>query len=163
MIVSLRIDERLIHGQVAVTWTKALQVDGIVVANDETANNDIQKMTLKMAVPSGIKCIIKTVEEAKELLRNPKAKDMRLMVLTKTVKDAVNIAEEFNDIEFVNVGNVGKMISEEKVVITKEVSLTAEEVKAMKELIKLYPETIFQSTPAMEKHLAKNIMKNKNI
>ncbi|EHJ01695.1 PTS system sorbose subfamily IIB component [Clostridium sp. DL-VIII] len=161
MIVSLRIDERLIHGQVAMTWSKSLQIDGIIVANDETANNDIQKMTLKMAVPSGIKCIIKTVENAKELLRNPKGKNMRLMVLTKTVKDAVSIAEEFSDIEFVNVGNVGKMISEEKTVITKEVSLTVEEIKAMKELVELYPETIFQATPAMEKHLARNIMKNK--
>lgn len=161
MIVSLRVDERLIHGQVAMTWTKALQIDGLVVANDEAAGNDIQKMTLKMAVPAGINCIIKTVQGAKELLKKPKADKMRLMVLTKTVKDALELAKEFNNIEFMNIGNVGKMVSGEKVVISKEVVLTEEELDAMKELIKLYPETIFQATPAMEKNLARNLIKNK--
>ena len=159
MIVLLRVDERLIHGQVAMTWTKSLQIDGIVVANDEASGNDIQKMTLKMAVPSGINCIIKTIEGAKELLKNPKADKMRLMVLTKTVKDAVELAKEFDKIELVNIGNAGKMVSGEKMVITKEVALT--ELSSMKELIKLYPETTFQATPAMEKNLARNLIKDK--
>ena len=161
MIVLLRVDERLIHGQVAMTWTKALQIDGIVVANDEAYGNDIQKMTLKMAVPLGINCIIKTIEGAKELLKNPKADKMRLMVLTKTVKDAVELAKEFDKIELVNIGNAGKMVSGEKMVITKEVALTLEELNSMKELIKLYPETTFQATPAMEKNLARNLIKDK--
>ena len=111
MIVLLRVDERLIHGQVAMTWTKSLQIDGIVVANDEASGNDIQKMTLKMAVPSGINCIIKTIEGAKELLKNPKADKTRLMVLTKTVKDAVELAKEFDKIELVNIGNAWKIVS----------------------------------------------------
>ena len=59
MIVCLRVDERLIHGQVAMTWTKELKLNGLVVASDEAASNELQKMTLKMAVPEGIKCIIK--------------------------------------------------------------------------------------------------------
>lgn len=49
MIVCLRVDERLIHGQVAMTWTKELKLNGLVVASDEAASNEIQKMTLKMA------------------------------------------------------------------------------------------------------------------
>ncbi|HAQ1244562.1 TPA: PTS sugar transporter subunit IIB, partial [Enterococcus faecium] len=52
MIKAVRIDERLIHGQVAMTWTKSLNLTGLVVASDEAATNDIQKMTLKMAAPS---------------------------------------------------------------------------------------------------------------
>ncbi|AJO21248.1 PTS sugar transporter subunit IIB [Weizmannia coagulans] len=99
MIVALRVDERLIHGQVAMTWTKALKLDGLVVANDEAANNEIQKMSLKMAVPQEIKCIIKTVESAIQLLNDPRAQKMRLMVLVTTVKDAVTICERFQDIE----------------------------------------------------------------
>ena len=46
MIVCLRVDERLIHGQVAMTWTKELKLNGLVVASDEAASNEIQKMTL---------------------------------------------------------------------------------------------------------------------
>lgn len=46
-ITALRVDDRLIHGQVAMTWTKQLAVHGIVVANDEAANDNTQKMALK--------------------------------------------------------------------------------------------------------------------
>lgn len=68
MIVCLRVDERLIHGQVAMTWTKELKLNGLVVASDEAASNELQKMTLKMAVPEGIKCIIKSVEDVTTIL-----------------------------------------------------------------------------------------------
>lgn len=92
MIKAVRIDERLIHGQVAMTWTKSLNLTGLVVASDEAATNDIQKMTLKMAAPSNVKVIIKTVDDAIHLLKDPRAKDMRLMVLVPNVKDAVKVA-----------------------------------------------------------------------
>ncbi|MGG3963773.1 PTS sugar transporter subunit IIB [Heyndrickxia faecalis] len=160
MIVALRVDERLIHGQVAMTWTKALKLDGLVVANDEAANNEIQKMSLKMAVPQGIKCIIKTVESAIQLLNDPRAQKMRLMVLVTTVKDAVTICERFQDIELVNIGNAGKMTDGEKIIFSKEVMLTQEEIDHLETLVKLYPNTEFQPTPAMEKKLAVNILKN---
>lgn len=85
-ITALRVDDRLIHGQVAMTWTKQLAVQGIVVANDEAANDNTQKMALKMAVPGGIKSLIKPVDEAIRILNNPKASKMRILVLTRTVK-----------------------------------------------------------------------------
>ena len=47
MIVCLRVDERLIHGQVAMTWTKELKLNGLVVASDEAASNEIQKNDIK--------------------------------------------------------------------------------------------------------------------
>ncbi len=88
-ITALRVDDRLIDGQVAMTWTKQLGVQGIVVANDEAANDNTQKMALKMAVPAGIKVLIKPVDEAIRVLNNPKASTMRILVLTRTVKDAL--------------------------------------------------------------------------
>ena len=36
------------------TWTKELKLNGLVVASDEAASNEIQKMTLKMAIARGI-------------------------------------------------------------------------------------------------------------
>ncbi len=53
MIAQLRVDDRLIHGQVALVWTKELDTPGIVVANDNAANNEMVQMTLKMATPTG--------------------------------------------------------------------------------------------------------------
>ncbi|MGM0213701.1 PTS sugar transporter subunit IIB [Enterococcus sp. AZ109] len=163
MITAVRIDERLIHGQVAMTWTKTLKLDGLVVASDEAAENDIQKMTLKMAAPADVKTIIKSVDGAIQLLQNPRSQEMRLMVLVPTVKDAVKLAKAFpNEIELMNVGNAGKMTppSPDKKLLTKEVMLTPEEISALEELIALYPETVFQGTPAMEKRLASDVLAN---
>ncbi|EOH97779.1 PTS sugar transporter subunit IIB [Enterococcus pallens] len=163
MITAVRVDERLIHGQVAMTWTKTLNLDGLVVASDEAAENDIQKMTLKMAAPADVRTIIKSVDGAIQLLQNPRSQEMRLMVLVPTVKDAVRVAKAFpNQIEFMNVGNAGKMTppSPDKKLLTKEVMLTPDEITALGELIELYPETVFQATPVMEKRLAKDVLAN---
>ena len=104
MIVCLRVDERLIHGQVAMTWTKELKLNGLVVASDEAASNELQKMTLKMAVPEGIKCIIKSVEDVTTILDDPRSESMRLMVLVPMVKDAVTLCKRYKNIEMVNIG-----------------------------------------------------------
>ena len=154
MIVCLRVDERLIHGQVAMTWTKELKLNGLVVASDEAASNELQKMTLKMAVPEGIKCIIKSVEDVTTILDDPRSESMRLMV-----QDAVTLCKRYKNIEMVNIGNAGKTTSGEKKILSKEVMLTADELEALKELTELYPDTFFQGTPAMEKKMASAILK----
>ena len=51
MITQIRVDDRLIHGQVAFVWTKELNTPLIMVANDAAAKDEITQMTLKMAVP----------------------------------------------------------------------------------------------------------------
>ena len=63
------------------TWTKEIETLNGLVVGDEAASNEIQKMTLKMAVPEGIKCIIKSVEDVTTILDDPRSESMRLMVL----------------------------------------------------------------------------------
>ena len=129
------------------------------ITGDEAASNGIQKMTLKMAVPEGIKCIIKSVEDVTTILDDPRSESMRLMVLVPMVKDAVTLCKRYKNIEMVNIGNAGKMTSGEKKILSKEVMLTADELEALKELTELYPDTFFQGTPAMEKKMASAILK----
>lgn len=61
MITLLRIDNRLIHGQVAMVWTRHLQANRIIVANDEVVKNEVQKAALKMACPPTAKCSVLAV------------------------------------------------------------------------------------------------------
>lgn len=132
---ALRIDDRLIHGQVAMTWTKQLKVAGIIVANDDAARDNTQKMALKMAVPAGIKVLIKPVDEVIRVLNYPKASEMRILVLTRTVKDALRIREQVGAIEFLNLGNTGRFDGidiSEKTVLTPTIMLTAEEKECLK-------------------------------
>ena len=160
-ITALRVDDRLIHGQVAMTWTKQLSVQGIVVANDEAANDNTQKMALKMAVPGGIKSLIKPVDEAIRILNNPKASRIRILVLTRTVKDALKIRQSVGEIGFLNVGNTGRFDGidvSEKLVLTPTIMLTKAEQKALKELVALDPKACMQQVPNDEQKLVKDIL-----
>ena len=164
-ITALRVDDRLIHGQVAMTWTKQLAVQGIVVANDEAANDNTQKMALKMAVPGGIKSLIKPVDEAIRILNNPKASRMRILVLTRTVKDALKIRQSVDEIGFLNVGNTGRFDGidvSEKLVLTPTIMLTKAEQQALKDLVALEPKTCMQQVPNDEQKLVKDVLDKLN-
>ena len=164
-ITALRVDDRLIHGQVAMTWTKQLAVQGIVVANDEAANDNTQKMALKMAVPGGIKSLIKPVDEAIRILNNPKASRMRILVLTRTVKDALKIRQSVGEIGFLNVGNTGRFDGidvSEKLVLTPTIMLTKAEQQALKGLVALEPKTCMQQVPNDEQKLVKDVLDKLN-
>lgn len=160
-IAALRVDDRLIHGQVAMTWTKQLKVQGIVVANDDAANDSTQKMALKMAVPAGIKVLIKPVEEAIRILNHPKASKMRILVLTRTVADALRVRKQVGGIEFLNVGNTGRFdgidISEKKL-LSPTIMLTEKEVECLRELVKISPKTCMQQVPNDEQKLVTDVL-----
>lgn len=164
-ITALRVDDRLIHGQVAMTWTKQLAVQGIVVANDEAASDNTQKMALKMAVPGGIKSLIKPVDEAIRILNNPKASKMRILVLTRTVKDALKVRQSVGEIGFLNVGNTGRFDGidvSEKLVLTPTIMLTKTEQQALKDLVALDPKTCMQQVPNDEQKLVKDVLDKLN-
>lgn len=160
-ITALRVDDRLIHGQVAMTWTKQLRVQGIVVANDAAAGDNTQKMALKMAVPAGIKVLIKPVDEAIRVLNNPKASSMRILVLTRTVTDALKIRKQVGEIEFLNIGNAGRFDGvdvSEKQILSPTIMLTDEEVKSLRELVEMNPKTCMQQVPNDEQKMVKDVL-----
>lgn len=95
MISLVRIDDRLIHGQVAVVWTKHLGVNRILVANDQIVNNEVQKMSLRMAAPDTVKCGIMAVKEAGEVLNDPRSEKMKIMVIVNNAADAAALWNRF--------------------------------------------------------------------
>ncbi len=160
-ITALRVDDRLIHGQVAMTWTKQLKVQGIVVANDDAANDNTQKMALKMAVPSGIKVLIEPVEKAIRVLNDPRASKMRILVLTRTVRDALEVRKNVGEIGFLNIGNVGRfdgIDASEKQLLSPTIMLTKDEVKNLRELVQIAPKTCMQQVPNDEQKMIKDII-----
>ena len=107
MIKMLRIDDRLIHGQIAGVWSKELGVDRIVVANDKVAVNDVQKATLKMAAPAMVKCSILSVEDACDIFNDPRAASMKILAIVNNTDDARRICEKVTNVNLFNVGNYG--------------------------------------------------------
>lgn len=160
-IAALRVDDRLIHGQVAMTWTKQLKVKGILVANDDAAADSTQKMALKMAAPAGIKVLVKPVEEAIRVLNHPKAETMRILVLTRTIQDALLVRSRTREIEFLNIGNVGRfdgIDASEKTVVTPTIMLTTDEIANLKQLVELDQNTCMQQVPNGERKTAAEIL-----
>ena len=88
MIKALRIDHRLVHGQVAFTWTHFLSATRIIVIDDKVANDDFQKMTLNMAKPAGCKLNIFSVSKALERADKIDALNDNVFIIFGNCKDA---------------------------------------------------------------------------
>ena len=164
MIAQLRIDDRLIHGQVALVWTKELDTPGIVVANDNAASNDMVQMTLKIATPTGKKLLIRSVDDAIEVFNNPKGKNMRMFALTNNVNDALKIAQNVTDIDGINVANVGRFADKsegETHQVGSTLMLSDSELDALKELVKLDVPVFQQVVPSNAKVSIASLLKNK--
>ena len=78
MIVQLRIDERLIHGQITTAWSRYLDVSRIVVASDKLAKDPLTTQTLLMSAPAGKKVAVKTIPDAIKLLSDPRVDTVRV-------------------------------------------------------------------------------------
>ena len=128
MPISLvRIDERLIHGQVAYSWSVAYQIDRIVVVDDEAAQDDIQRMLLEMATPTGKGFSLFTVDEAcRYLSDNPSE---RLFIVVRSASTILTMVQKGIPIREVNVGGI--YYKEGRKMISKTVYLSPEEQASM--------------------------------
>lgn len=112
MINLLRIDERLIHGQVAYTWTKEYRSDALMVIT-EHKKNDLERMSLEMACPRNLKCFILTIEEAVNTLE--KYKNREFFVVTDSPKVVLELIKHGINIDSVNIGGIYHQEGREKI------------------------------------------------
>ena len=160
MIIQIRVDDRLIHGQIAVVWSKQFNTTHMVVANDKAAANEVQQMALKMATPSGIKVLIRSVDDAIKIFNNPKSEKVKMFVLTNSVRDALKIALNC-DVQSINVANVGRFdSSDKKIKLNSDVVYNPEELEALKEVSNLNIETIHWVIPTNPKITIKKLLEN---
>ncbi len=61
MIVLVRIDDRLVHGQVIEGWMPALDAAGLLVVSDQAAADPTQKALMELALPEGVKLVLTTI------------------------------------------------------------------------------------------------------
>lgn len=127
-IKNVRIDARGIHGQVATSWTRYLGINRIMVIDDNTVKNDMQKMALKMACPAGVKLSILSCEKAVSRLTDPNAYvNDSLMIILINVETLAKLKELGYCFNEVNIGNLPSRPNTEE--IRKTVYLTDEEKK----------------------------------
>lgn len=131
-VLLIRIDDRLIHGQVVAGWVKAIKANHIMVANDKVASDQMQKILLGMAVPSHIKLSVVTLAEAAETLQKDTAEDDRLIVLLNSPGDALELIKRGVKVKSINVGGIH--YCEGKKQILKAVCVDMVDIQALYEL-----------------------------
>ena len=149
MIKLIRIDDRLVHGQVAFTWTPALNIDCLVVANDKIAKDDFQKMALGLARPASAKLLIKNMADTANFLNDPKSAAMKILVLINSVKDAFDLTELVPDITSINFG--GLRTREGAKLVSKAVALTNDDLALVRKLVEKGIELEVRQVPADKK------------
>lgn len=156
-IINVRIDGRLIHGQVAMLWTPSLQIDRVMVVGDAIAADDFGKEALKLAKPAGVHLSVLPVEKAINNILAHRYDTQRVLIVTREIEALVAMKKAGVDISEINVGNVSN--ADGKTMIYKSVSLSPEEAAELRELDSLGVKLVHQMTPQVA---AEDFMKTLN-
>ena len=132
-IAFCRIDDRLIHGQVATVWSKVTGCNRIMCVSDEVAKDELRKKLLLQVVPPGLKGYVIPIDKAVEAYKNPKYNSFKTLFLFTNPKDVLRAVKGGIPFKSVNLG--GKCFKDGDTLISQAVSVNAEDVAAIKELV----------------------------
>lgn len=149
-ILLVRIDNRLVHGQVGVTWTSSLGANLLVVVNDEAAKNKVQQQLMTMtAESSGVGIRFFTVEKTIRIIGKA-APSQKIFMVCKTPDTVRKLVEGGLQLEKVNVGNMH--FSEGKRAITKKVYVDDKDLEDLRYIKSKGVDVFIQDTPGDTKH-----------
>ena len=128
----LRIDNRLVHGQVVVSWLQAERANTIVVANDVIAGDDFQKTMLLAVKPPSVHEMILSLDETLAYVKDPANAAEQIFVLVKVPADALALHRGGINVPVMNVGNMAFAAGSKRV--TRTVFVTEADIEAFKAL-----------------------------
>lgn len=143
-ILLTRIDNRLVHGQVGVTWTNSLGVNLLLVANDGAAADPIQQSLMDMVVSAGVETRYFSLQKTIDVIHRAAARQ-RILIVCKTPLDVLTLVRGEVPIQRVNIGNMHYAAGKRQ--IHKTVSVDAEDIAAFRELARLGVECEIRRVP----------------
>ncbi len=105
-IVLVRVDERLIHGQVLEGWVPSTRAEELFIANDALADDLVQQEILSSAVPYSVRVVIDSVDRIASLLMSENERDVRRMILVDHPLDALRLKKLGVNFDRLNLGNL---------------------------------------------------------
>jgi mannose/fructose/N-acetylgalactosamine-specific phosphotransferase system component IIB len=127
-VIHMRIDNRLIHGQVTTSWVNAVRADRIIVTNDQVATDALQKMLLPQAA-RGVATSVLSVDDTLKFLTSPEGQKARVMILAKFPKDGLRLIEGGAQPAEVNVGNQAPVPGTKFKMVTHTIAVTTEDAE----------------------------------
>ncbi len=128
-IVLARIDTRLLHGQVATTWTKMTKPDRIIVCSDGVAQDELRKTMIVQAAPPGVHVHVVPIKKIIEIAHDTRFGNTKAMLLFETPQDMLRALEGGVEIEEANLGSIAHSVG--KVVVTSAVAMDEDDVKTL--------------------------------
>ncbi|MCH3943598.1 MAG: mannose/fructose/sorbose PTS transporter subunit IIA [Atopobiaceae bacterium] len=130
--VLVRVDTRLLHGQVATTWTKQTSPDRIIVVSDGVAHDDLRKSMIEQAAPPGVHVNVVPVDKMIAVAKDPRFGATKAMLLFETPQDLLRAVEGGVDIKKVNLGSMAHSVG--KVVVSNAIAMGEDDVKTLEKL-----------------------------
>ena len=143
MIKFIRIDHRLLHGQVVFSWSKSLQINRILVVNDEAANDEFKKMSLELSKPQGIK--LNTLTKISKI----EALSENIMMIFGNTKDVRQFCESYSNVKEINYGGIIKKEGSKQ--FSNAIFLTENEIEDAKVLKSMGIKQFMQQVPTSKK------------
>ena len=155
MIKLLRVDSRLLHGQVVTAWCNEVGTDCILVAGDNIS--DIAKTTMKMSKPAYAKLIFKSIDDSVAAIKSGVTDKYNLFILVESVTDAYRIAANVDGIKDINIGRTHKNESYEY--LNNETCVSETEKQQMLELADKGIKVVLQMIPTTKAVSIKDAVK----
>ena len=155
--VMCRVDTRLLHGQVATTWTKQTNPDRIIVVSDGVAHDELRKTMIQQAAPPGVKAHVIPIKKMIEVAKDPRFGATKAMLLFETPQDLLACIEGGVDIKKVNLGSMAHSVG--KVVVTNAIAMDQADVECLEALAAKGVEFDVRKVPADSPENFDNMMK----
>jgi len=130
----VRVDSRLVHGQILEAWVPFVKAKCIIVVNDKVAADSFFETVIRMAVPSEIDVIISSVEDFVQNYTYTHGSGKKTIVLFSNVADACDAFRQGFRFDRLNIGNIYN--NEYKICCSTSVFLCDEEIKNLEDLLK---------------------------
>ena len=127
----VRIDDRLIHGQIATTWINDYNIEQVLIVDDNVVQDKMQQSVISMTAPANVKVKVFGVDSFIGIYKKNPIKRRTMIVLTNSI-DAYRLLAGGVQIDYLNVG--GMRFLDGRTKIARAVSVTPEEREAFKKL-----------------------------
>ena len=154
---AIRVDTRLLHGQVATTWTKSTQPTRIIVVSDAVSQDALRKQMIEQAAPPGVKANVVPVKKMIEVAKDPRFGATKALLLFETPQDALRAIEGGVDIKELNIGSMAHSVG--KVVVNKAIAMDQKDVETLEKLKEMGVTFDVRKVPADSKENMDSLLK----
>ena len=137
----IRIDDRLVHGQVVEGWLKPLSIDTVVLCSDEIYCDETSKTLFGISLPSHVKLKCLSIQQTAEEIVHGEYEKNSVLILIASLKDLYNLVKKIQEklpgykLPNVNIGGIRHTYGRKQ--IYKALFLNKEDIEIIKKLDEL--------------------------